>query len=230
MCPSRVSIHRHTLGRAIETAASYNCGDPTGKEATMEALFDDVMISGPLLSASPKSNDFGGVIIRTVSAEKAFTLSNSGTRSIGIDSIDLVGGDASMFNVASGTCSTLSPTLGAKKIALLKPHSGRHPALPRVKNQQHYALLSILQGVQPFMCILKGTAILETIPTPSSPSGRLNGTTGTTYTYSITEGSSSNLGHPIQYLFDGVMGPTPGGYLLVRKVQQRHGHPMRLIL
>jgi hypothetical protein len=34
--------------RSIETQINYNPGDPTGKEATMEALFDDVMVSGPL--------------------------------------------------------------------------------------------------------------------------------------------------------------------------------------
>ena len=41
----------------------------------------------------------------------------------------------------------------------------------------------------------------ETISTPTIPSGPTSGTAGTSYNYS-TGGSSSNLGHSIQYLFD----------------------------
>jgi hypothetical protein len=45
----------------------------------------------------------------------------------------------------------------------------------------------------------KGPA--ETISTPTTPSGPANGSVGTNYTYS-TGGSTSNLGHPVQYRFD----------------------------
>jgi hypothetical protein len=182
----------------------------------MEALFDDVMISGPLLSVSPKNNDFGGVIIRTASAEKAFTLLNSGTTSIGIESIDLVGGDASMFNVISGTCSTLSPTLVAKKNCAVK--ASFSPPEASTEGEKSTALRIVIDspGSQPIYVPLKGTAILETISPPSSPTGPPNGTTGTTYTYSTTGGSSSNLGHPIQYLFDWGDG-TNSGWLPVGK-------------
>ena len=205
--------------RAIETSISYNCGDPTGKEASMEALFDDVMISGPLLSVSPKSNDFGGVIIRTVSAEKGFTLSNSGKTSIGIESIDLVGGDASMFNVASGTCSTLSPTLGPKKNCTVK--GSFSPPDTTTEGEKSAALRIVLDtpGSPAIFVPLKGTAILETISTPSAPTGGPpggTGTTGTSYTYRTTGESSSNLGHPIQYLFDWGDG-TNSGWLPVGK-------------
>jgi hypothetical protein len=41
----------------------------------------------------------------------------------------------------------------------------------------------------------------ETISTPNVPSGPMNGTIGTLYTYS-TGGSTSNLGHPVQCLID----------------------------
>jgi N-acetylneuraminic acid mutarotase len=41
----------------------------------------------------------------------------------------------------------------------------------------------------------------EAISTPNSPSGPTNGTTGTSYSYS-TGGSTSNLGHSMQYQFD----------------------------
>ena len=45
------------------------------------------------------------------------------------------------------------------------------------------------------------SAPTETISTPNISSGPTSGTTGTSYTYS-TGGSSSNLGHPIEYRFD----------------------------
>ena len=76
---------------------------------------------------------------------------------------------------------------------------------------------------------------VETVSTPSTPSGPTNGIQGTTYAYSVG-GSSSNLDHSVQYLFDWGDGtdsgwlpvgtataqkswPTPGTYLI--KVQAR---------
>jgi spore germination protein YaaH len=44
-------------------------------------------------------------------------------------------------------------------------------------------------------------AIPEMISTPATPSGPLSGNPGTSYPYS-TGGSSSNLGHPLEYRFD----------------------------
>jgi len=45
------------------------------------------------------------------------------------------------------------------------------------------------------------TSPAEAISTPTTPSGPASGSTGTNYTYS-TGGSTSNLGHPVQYRFD----------------------------
>jgi len=45
------------------------------------------------------------------------------------------------------------------------------------------------------------TSPAEAISTPTTPSGPASGSTGTIYTYS-TGGSTSNLGHPVQYKFD----------------------------
>jgi hypothetical protein len=53
----------------------------------------------------------------------------------------------------------------------------------------------------------------ETVSTPSTPSGPTSGTMGTSYSYT-TGGSSSNLGHSIQYLFDWGDG-TNSGWLSV---------------
>ena len=45
------------------------------------------------------------------------------------------------------------------------------------------------------------TSVPEIVSTPNTPSGPTSGTTGTSYTYS-TGGSTSNLGHTVQYFFD----------------------------
>ncbi|MGD0624593.1 MAG: fibronectin type III domain-containing protein, partial [Thermodesulfobacteriota bacterium] len=45
------------------------------------------------------------------------------------------------------------------------------------------------------------TLVPETITAPNTPSGPTSGTTGTSYSFS-TGGSSSNLGHSVQYQFD----------------------------
>jgi uncharacterized repeat protein (TIGR02543 family) len=45
------------------------------------------------------------------------------------------------------------------------------------------------------------TAIAETVSTPTTPTGSGSGVTGTSYSYS-TGGSTSNLGHSVEYQFD----------------------------
>jgi hypothetical protein len=56
-------------------------------------------------------------------------------------------------------------------------------------------------------------SVPETVSKPSTPSGPTNGISGASYTYS-TGGSSSNLGHSVQYLFDWGDG-TDSGWLPV---------------
>ncbi len=51
--------------------------------------------------------------------------------------------------------------------------------------------------------------VVETVFTPTTPSGTTSGSTGTSYTYS-TGGASSNLGHTVQYQFDWGDGNTSG--------------------
>jgi hypothetical protein len=60
----------------------------------------------------------------------------------------------------------------------------------------------------------------ETISTPATPSGTSSGTAGTSYTYT-TSGSSSSLGHSIQYRFDWGDG-TNSGWLAVGTTQSPH--------
>ena len=58
------------------------------------------------------------------------------------------------------------------------------------------------------------SATSEMITGPASPSGPTSGDTGIIYTYSTTGGSSSSLGHNVQYLFDWRDG-TDSGWLPV---------------
>jgi hypothetical protein len=60
------------------------------------------------------------------------------------------------------------------------------------------------------------SVIVDTVSNPTTPSGVTSGTVGVSYVYS-TSGSSSELGHPIQYLFDWGDGSN-SGWLPVGKV------------
>jgi hypothetical protein len=60
----------------------------------------------------------------------------------------------------------------------------------------------------------------EAISTPTTPSGPASGSTGTNYTYS-TGGSTSNLGHPVQYRFDWGDG-SGSGFLPVGTTSAQH--------
>jgi hypothetical protein len=64
------------------------------------------------------------------------------------------------------------------------------------------------------------TAISETISPPSTPIGPASGVIDTSYTYS-TGGSSSNLGHSVQYFFDWGDG-TNSGWLPIGTISASH--------
>jgi len=63
------------------------------------------------VSINPSSYDFGTMNIGSTSAAVPFTISSTGTGELIIASIGVTGGDASMFNVATGTCPNLAPTI-----------------------------------------------------------------------------------------------------------------------
>ncbi|HEY3308066.1 MAG TPA: DUF1566 domain-containing protein [Desulfuromonadaceae bacterium] len=70
-----------------------------------------------VISISPANRDFGSVTINTASSGQTFTISNSGTADLVISSINLTGGNNSMFSLITGdgtggTCGsakTLTP-------------------------------------------------------------------------------------------------------------------------
>ena len=60
---------------------------------------------------------------------------------------------------------------------------------------------SVVSGWSGTLSVDISAPATETVSTPTTPSGPNSGTTGTSYSYS-SSGSSSNLGHSIQYFFD----------------------------
>jgi uncharacterized delta-60 repeat protein len=65
----------------------------------------------PNISVSPTSYDFGLVRVDSHSLAQGFLISNNGNRDLQITSIGKSGGDLGMFNVATGTCPSLTPTI-----------------------------------------------------------------------------------------------------------------------
>lgn len=59
----------------------------------------------------PQAHDFGPQYINATPATSTFTISNSGTSPLTVQSITLSGTDPGAFSVVSGTCATLTPTI-----------------------------------------------------------------------------------------------------------------------
>lgn len=74
----------------------------------------NVALSGqgvsPNISVIPTSLGFGSIDIGSVSSSQFITVSNSGSADL-VVSIGLSGVDATQFNVTTGTCASLSPTI-----------------------------------------------------------------------------------------------------------------------
>lgn len=83
------------------------------EEHTLEAVFALEVSPEAVISISPASGSFGYENVGISSVEKTFTIQNTGTAGLIIDSISVTGSDAAMFTVSSGTCSPLSLTLPA---------------------------------------------------------------------------------------------------------------------
>lgn len=70
---------------------------------------------GPLSNAdivvSPSTKDFGKVNIGDTSPAQTFTISNPGVLDLAVSSINVTGGDSSMFSVAAANCASLAPTV-----------------------------------------------------------------------------------------------------------------------
>ncbi len=68
---------------------------------------------GANIAVTPVSHDFGSVDVGSTSTPQTITINNTGTADLVVSSIALTGTDAAEFDVATGTCSSLSPTIAA---------------------------------------------------------------------------------------------------------------------
>ncbi len=65
----------------------------------------------PSLAVSPGSLSLGPTQVGDTSAAQGVTLTNTGAGSVAVSSVSAVGAHASLFNIAKGTCASLTPFL-----------------------------------------------------------------------------------------------------------------------
>jgi len=154
---------------------------------------------------------------------------------------------------APGTPSTPSPSNGATGVAMSLTLSwaacantnsydvyfGTSSTPPLVANRTttNYAVSGLVSGTTYYWKIVAKntcggntagpvwnfTTIAETITAPNVPTGSATGSAGSWYTFQ-TGGSTSSLGHSVQYLFDWGMEPLLDGSLWAQKVLRSPGH------
>ena len=169
------------------------------------------------IEVSPVSYDFGSVTMPG-SKSQSFTISNRGKADLSVTKVEIIGGDAGMFQLAKGTCAnlgsfTLSPGKSCNVSVTFNPSSsGGKETVLRITSNDPY---DPWKDQVPWNVTLIGTGVMpaETVSAPTTPSGSANGTTGTSYSYSVS-GSTSSLGHSVQYKFDWGDG-TESGWLAV---------------
>jgi uncharacterized protein (TIGR01370 family) len=69
--------------------------------------------TGPNISVSPSSYNFGSIDVGSSSSPQTFTISNSGTADLIVSSVSITGSDSDQFTLQVGTCTTLTPTISA---------------------------------------------------------------------------------------------------------------------
>ena len=150
----------------------------------------------------------GSVVSETVSTPSTLTGPTSGN--IGVNYAYSTGGSSSnlghtveyQFDWGDGTYSVWSTSTSASKswssinIYLVRSRARCKDHIPAVSNWYSGLSVTISSSV-------------ETVSTPSNPAGPSNGIPGVSYTY-VTGGSSSILGHNVQYLFDWGNGTNSG--------------------
>jgi hypothetical protein len=138
---------------------------------------------------------FGNVNVGSFS-DRTTTLCNDGEFSLTVNSITRISG-GSDFLYADPTCPFAIPVGGSQDVTVrFTPTSeGAKSAVFNVNSDDPD------EPDVTFDVSGTGVVLTETISTPNTPSGPTSGYTNISNTYS-TEGSTSNLGHDVQYLFD----------------------------
>ncbi|MBS4069265.1 MAG: choice-of-anchor D domain-containing protein, partial [Sulfurimonas sp.] len=79
--------------------------------SAMISVLGSGWISAVQAAVLPQAHDFGPQYINATPAASTFTISNSGTSPLTVQSITLSGNDPGAFNIVPGTCVTLTPTI-----------------------------------------------------------------------------------------------------------------------
>ncbi|WP_162537524.1 choice-of-anchor D domain-containing protein [Granulicella sp. WH15] len=83
--------------------------------------------SAPQATLTPPSVDFGSVTTGTTSSAQNFTLSNTGTTSLGITSISLGGANPGSFSIDTDNCATGATALARPAHSVAAAHSRANP-------------------------------------------------------------------------------------------------------
>ncbi len=168
---------------------------------TAITYFDDVKVLDitpppPDIDVNPDSHNFGNVVIND-STSFSFEVLNLDVGLLVVAEVLLIGTDAEQFTILSGGgFFTLEAFQSHNIVVMFQPDSpGTKSAKLRLTSNdpdKHF-----------FDVNLSGTGVNppESVSKPNKPSGAPNGKVGQSLDFS-TGGSSSNLGHSVEYQFD----------------------------
>lgn len=134
------------------------------------------------IALSPETNDFSRVNIGKASVPQDFTITNTGTAPLVIDSISITGTEAPVFDLEAATCGTLTPTLNPGtsckvRVTFVPEEEGLVSATLRIHSNAPTASLKLVplfgEGVIPlpdgFACINDANCRTTLIGSTSSP-------------------------------------------------------------
>ncbi|MDH4197169.1 MAG: choice-of-anchor D domain-containing protein, partial [Candidatus Aminicenantes bacterium] len=182
-----------TSGGAKSAVFNVNSNDPDEPDVTFNVSGTGIVVPDirqPIAAISWGNYNVGSYSLKTTS------IYNDGTGPLTINSVSRTSGSTEFtfmgpsvpFDIGAGSFSNITlqfaPTSAGAKSAVFTVNSN-DPDEPNVT----------------FDVSGTGVVVVETISTPSTPSGTTSGFTNTSYSYS-TGSSTSNFGHDVQYLFD----------------------------
>ncbi len=155
-------------------------------------LQSDPVTDIPHIYVNPTPLNFGDANVGS-SSDKQVTVRNDGSANLIIGAIT---SPSLPFSKIADNCSgeTLSPGARCTVTYQFSPTSaGTFASNSNIPSND--------PDDNPVIVSLNGVGVAETVSIPNILTGPINGTTGVSYFYT-TGGSTSNLGHDVQYLFD----------------------------
>ncbi|NVN99688.1 MAG: choice-of-anchor D domain-containing protein, partial [Geobacteraceae bacterium] len=112
---SQVTLSASTYAGSIFTGWSGACSGTGNCQVTMNQAKSVTasFTAAPVAQAAPAALSFGSITLGNSSVPQAVTLSNSGAAAMVVSGIILTGTDSDQFAVVPGTCTSLTPAIGA---------------------------------------------------------------------------------------------------------------------